>query len=213
MVKNHNFSFSCSGKILILVVSFVVIALATKLGFINSLDQQLSALFYNTFNISFITVALILLTNFTIGSFWGVAAATIWIIAKKNFKVAALFAASAGIESLIVQVIKLVVARSRPYSAMPGISYLGDNVPTEFSFPSGHTTLAFFVAYSVCKILKLNKRDTILVYLLASLVAFSRLYLGAHFVLDVVGGIILGTLLGMVSMNIFSKFKLLYNQK
>src|SRR3990167_2890294 len=71
-------------------------------------------------------------------------------------------------------------------------------VATSSSFPSGHTTLSFVVfgllAFFIAQIISKNTRW--IVYTAASLlilsVAFSRVYLGAHWVSDIVGSFLLG---------------------
>lgn len=69
-----------------------------------------------------------------------------------------------------------------------------------FSFPSGHTTLAFYfygiLAYLTVRFLRLTKTTAWLVGsifgVLILLIAFSRIYLGYHFLTDVIGGFLLG---------------------
>lgn len=66
-------------------------------------------------------------------------------------------------------------------------------VPTDFSFPSGHT-MSSFVSATV--LLRCDKRIGIPALVLAFLVAFSRLYLFVHFPSDILGGMLLGVMIG-----------------
>ena len=71
-------------------------------------------------------------------------------------------------------------------------------MPSNLSFPSGHTTVAFCVFFGLALIIPNKKIGTALV-VLAVLVGFSRTYLSYHFLMDVVAGSLLGivTAIGM----------------
>lgn len=64
-----------------------------------------------------------------------------------------------------------------------------------YGFISGHTTNAFGFAMLSSLLIK-NKVYTSLIFLWAVLMGYSRIYLGAHFISDVIGGLIIGILLG-----------------
>lgn len=91
--------------------------------------------------------------------------------------------------------IKNLVGRERPCAINTAVELLIP-CPNEYSFPSGHT-LSSFIASTV--IYLNNKRLGIYAYVLASLIAFSRLYLYVHFPTDIIGGIVLGLCLGAFS--------------
>jgi undecaprenyl-diphosphatase len=80
--------------------------------------------------------------------------------------------------------LKVLVGENRPSEPDPLVS-----IPHSHSFPSGHTATA--VAGAVV-LSVLAPRAAPLFVLLAAGVAYSRLYVGAHFPLDVVGGAVLG---------------------
>ncbi len=91
--------------------------------------------------------------------------------------------------------LKPLIARTRPYDVRPYIELLISK-PRDFSFPSGHT-LASFEAASV--LMLGDKRLGIPYLILAALIAFSRIYLYVHYPSDVLCGMILGTLFGVVA--------------
>ena len=95
--------------------------------------------------------------------------------------------------------IKNIVARTRPFDINTMIEPL-ITTPSDFSFPSGHTTAAFAAAFALllCK----NRLLGIPALILAVLIAFSRLYLYVHFPSDVLGGLILGVILAFAAHRI-----------
>ena len=99
----------------------------------------------------------------------------------------------AAVLSLIFGVIvtnlllKNIVARPRPFAEIEALIPLIAK-PTDFSFPSGHTTASFAVALVMFRMLP--KKIGIPAVVLAALVAFSRLYLGVHYPTDVLVGFV-----------------------
>jgi membrane-associated phospholipid phosphatase len=99
----------------------------------------------------------------------------------------------AAVLSLIFGVIvtnlllKNIVARPRPFAEIEALIPLIAK-PTDFSFPSGHTTASFAVALVMLRMLP--KKIGIPAVVLAALVAFSRLYLGVHYPTDVLTGFV-----------------------
>ena len=111
-----------------------------------------------------------------------------------------------GIASLLVAVLKRFVFANfkRPHGLKQLIEdenynwLKGVEMPSNLSFPSGHTTVAFCIFFSLALIIPNKKVGTILV-VIAVLIGFSRTYLSYHFLMDLVAGSFLGvaTALGM----------------
>ncbi|HUM16350.1 MAG TPA: phosphatase PAP2 family protein [Candidatus Nitrosotalea sp.] len=88
--------------------------------------------------------------------------------------------------------LKHLVGRPRPDSALPALLLLGPSfVPDIDSFPSGHATSVFTVATVFASF---YPRLAWPLYLLAAAVALGRVYLGRHYVSDVLAGALIGIL-------------------
>lgn len=106
--------------------------------------------------------------------------------------------------------LKPLVARIRPYDLMPTIEVLVEHL-SDFSFPSGHTVASFEGAFAI--LLTQKKRFGIPAIVLASVIAFSRLYLFVHYPTDVLFGIILGTAFGFLAKFVVDKAIDAYKRK
>jgi undecaprenyl-diphosphatase len=86
-----------------------------------------------------------------------------------------------------VYLLKTIISKQRP---------LSDELN---SFPSNHSAVVFSVLPFI------NKKYRIIWLTFSSLVAFSRLYLGRHFLTDVIAGIVLGLVIGFYTDKIIEK--------
>ena len=119
------------------------------------------------------------------GWFWILCAVVLLAIPKtRKTGYAAVFSLIFGaiVTNLLL---KNIVARPRPFAEIEALIPLIAK-PTDFSFPSGHTTASFAVALVMFRMLP--KKIGIPAVVLAALVAFSRLYLGVHYPTDVLVG-------------------------
>ena len=97
-------------------------------------------------------------------------------------------------------IIKPLVARPRPWIWRPGLEMelaKLTELPTDFSFPSGHTAASFAAASAL---LFSKTRWGIPAVILAALVGMSRLYLYVHYPTDVLCGALLGLLCGLAGV-------------
>jgi len=98
-------------------------------------------------------------------------------------------------------VLKVLIARARPYADQSGPYYqlwqlVGQRTESDKSFPSGHTTAAF--ASMTALFLTGDRRISWTAFIFAFLMAVSRIYLVVHYPSDVLAGIIVGIIGGVV---------------
>lgn len=108
---------------------------------------------------------------------------------------------------IVNNILKLIIRRPRP-SVVRIISEKG------YSFPSGHAMISFafygLLIYLIYKNIKNKKLKYTLISLLSILlllIGISRIYLGAHYTTDVIGGHIIG----FIYLWLFIKY--IYNKK
>jgi len=98
-----------------------------------------------------------------------------------------------------VELVKFVVHRSRPFIHLTQARIVGYRARGR-SFPSGHTSQAFFMAMLVVQYFHLSVWAAILLFSLALLVGITRMYVGAHYPRDVIAGAILGSAWGLLGV-------------
>ena len=99
---------------------------------------------------------------------------------------------------LVVELMKFLINRSRPFIRLDQARIVGYRAIGR-SFPSGHTSQAFFMATLLSHQFRLGIRGTFALYAIAVLVGFTRMYVGAHYPRDVIGGAILGSIWGVLA--------------
>jgi len=92
-------------------------------------------------------------------------------------------------------VVKPIVGRARPFVAEPTVTVVGEYRPSTYSFPSGHASQSFAAAVVLASALPRRRAWW---FLLAAFIAFSRIYIGVHYPLDVAVGIVVGLAVGLV---------------
>lgn len=98
---------------------------------------------------------------------------------------------------LFVETIKALTDRTRPFLDLEGTRVIGWRQPGR-SFPSGHTAQTFFLVTLLSHQFQLGMWGIVPLYIVAVLVGFTRMYVGAHYPRDVIGGAVLGSIWGVL---------------
>ena len=102
-------------------------------------------------------------------------------------------------------VLKNLVARARPCWIDTDVVLLLKN-PKDYSFPSGHASASFATAVSIIRYAEYRKQG-IAAMVLATLIAFSRMYFFVHFPTDIIVGIALGILEALLAAFLVKKLQ------
>ncbi|OGK62671.1 hypothetical protein A2334_00465 [Candidatus Roizmanbacteria bacterium RIFOXYB2_FULL_38_10] len=102
------------------------------------------------------------------------------------------FSLGNGLTWILTEIIlKNIFMRQRPM--------ITDICPTDFSLPSTHASTAFASAVILSSF---DKKRRYLYYLVASLISYSRIYLGCHYFLDIVVGGLVGAVIAQIVLHI-----------
>jgi undecaprenyl-diphosphatase len=182
----------------------IMIALieVSKIASIIDLDQAI--LFYIQTNFHFPVLDEIMIFFTTVGNF-----GLIWIllalllILKKETRYIGVLTLAALLLGIILGegILKNIIQRPRPFTDFPSVQLL-INQPSTYAFPSGHTMSSFAAAYVLSKYMN---KYSLIIWIVAVTIAFSRLYLSVHYFSDIIGGIALGLICGKIVCEIYER--------
>lgn len=186
------------------------------------MDQQLLFLINHTWAHPSLDRVMAAVSSFDL--WWPLLIVLVVVVAVRGGFRARMFLLAAGIsvgitDGLVVDTLKSVVGRPRPHEAVEGVRTLdlgpakprflalNQTLKQEYSvarikpphgnsFPSGHASNNFTVAV-VCAVF--YRRWGWLAFLPAALVAYSRIYVGSHWPLDVLVSCFLGSGIGLLT--------------
>lgn len=125
-----------------------------------------------------------------------------WGLPRLKNRYAAVLAFEAAVLGVALeQVIRQFYVRARPF-VDHAANVLVSQSPSEPSFPSGHSTVAFALAISI---LIYNRKAGWWLFFIALLVGLGRIFVGVHYPFDVLGGLALAIFVAL-SLNFFRSF-------
>ncbi len=130
--------------------------------------------------------------------------AAILLLFSKTRKAGICILLAIGIGALITNVaVKNLVARPRPFAMeyAEWWKYIGSPQQSEYSFPSGHTTAAMSGMVALCLGLEKNRKWWLVLAagLYVVVMGATRNYLMVHYPSDIIGGMIVGAVGGMLA--------------
>ena len=174
----------------IFVVLFIILTTMIFTGLTNKIDENITSYIIGIRNDN-LTNTMINISNIG-GAYSLIVISLLLLICIKKKKIPLLIIVNLVIVFFTSQIFKLIFRRPRP----DGLYLISER---GFSYPSGHAMVSFafisFIIYLLYKYLN-NKLAKICISIALSiiilLIGFSRIYLGVHYLTDVLGGYLLG---------------------
>lgn len=174
--------------IIVGLLLFIPVVLAAHKHQLTGVQLSIFRSFNNLNLPNFVTTLSKWLTEL-LGAAYAIAACVIIPVLFKKYRLAWRFFFTAGGATAVFYIIKKIINEPRPYKMLHNNLHMRV-VETGPSFPSGHATAATALALTVWMILPTKWRWLSIVWI--AIVAFTRLYLGAHTPGDVIGGFAVG---------------------
>jgi len=188
----------------LLALAFIVLILLIKWNVVKDVDTKIGE---NIYQLHDRVVSTIISGIGTLGSTIGIISALflfmfIFAWLEKGFVSAGVLFITVLLGNIGNKVLKAIVARDRP-------AFL-QHIEDGYSFPSGHVMVGVLlfgmIAYNLMKRTRQKSIKQTILYvtsILILLIGFSRLLEGEHFITDVIGGILAGSimLIGMIKLD------------
>lgn len=181
------------GIVAVLSAAFVLLAAYASNGILGSLEKDIFKAIYHSSE----TLWPLALAITQLGSVWMLLAVVGLLFVVRWRPEPAVAVALAG--TLVVaasSVVKEIVGRPRPVGLLEDVS-AREVIVRGLGFPSIHVALA--TAMSVTVVMYLPRKWWWLPVPIIVLVGWSRIYLGVHTPLDIIGGILLGSIVALVA--------------
>ncbi|MGI0090431.1 MAG: phosphatase PAP2 family protein [Nitrososphaerales archaeon] len=186
---------------------FILVAVLVVLMVTQAYDSSVALAMNKNLGPQF-TAVMSAASNYGREYFWSGIVALMFIFGNRNTKIYALELGVLLVGGIIVgESLKMLIYRERPYGeALSGI-ILRAPADTDSSFPSGHALIVSIGAIFVLTRFKKNgKIIPILLAIEAAIVCYSRIYLGLHYPMDVLGGVLVGATIVFIGLAIIENY-------
>lgn len=127
---------------------------------------------------------------------------------KRRWSLACFFVLSVLSTNLLNHLVKVIVKRPRPIHEpdFANLIHAIEKFDSSYSFFSAHSSSSFALAVFALLVVK-KKWFTFVSLFWASVVAYSRIYVGKHYPGDVIVGILFGILMGIVGWKVYEHYE------
>jgi undecaprenyl-diphosphatase len=177
--------------------------------FLFSKGYTNSFLGLNSINNSLLDIPMLVLTMFADAGF--IATVLIFLLIKKQPYQLILFLITIIVSGIIAQLLKNFVFNNwdRPsYLLKDQVHTVGNYILNHRSFPSGHSTTIAAIFTMLAYFRRQYKYEILIYAVLCPTIAYTRIYLGVHFLGDVVAGIALGFICSVLLIWLIKPFQL-----
>ena len=179
----------CIFVILLTVVVFAGVTVNVENRFYNKLEKFMNPT---------LTEIEILITNIGSSIFIGIFCLILLLVKKTRFKVGITTSVTVSVAYIVNIILKNIFERQRPT-----INQIVEE--TGYSFPSGHSmvnaalyTMLILIIHRNIENKKIKRLLIFICMLVPILVGFSRIYLGVHYLTDVLVGLLIGSLIAIL---------------
>lgn len=171
---------------------------------LQQFDLTILNFIYDHFRCATLDIVMPIITKLGNGGMIWFALSVILLFTRKYRWAGAAMLFSLALDLVVCNIIlKPLVARIRPCDVNTAIQLLIAR-PTDYSFPSGHTSASFAATFALYFS---HKKLWIPAFVLAVFISFSRLYLYVHYPTDIFAGIMIGIMLAYLGFRVVMLIK------